>query len=57
MSDKPEDAGRPEDMTSLNADDLDVTELEDKLLEHAAGGTFEEESALCWDFSCGSNSG
>ena len=58
MSDKPDGTGKPEDeVTSLNADDLDVTELEDQLLEHAAGGTFEEQQAMCWDMSCGSYSG
>jgi len=58
MSDKPEGTGQPEEVTSLNADDLDVTELEDKLLEHAAGGAevAQDEAAWCWDFSCGSNS-
>jgi hypothetical protein len=57
MSDKPEGTGQPEEVTSLNADDLDVTELEDKLLEHAAGGmAAQEEASLCWDFTCGSNS-
>jgi hypothetical protein len=49
--------GQPDEVTSLNADDLDVTELEDDLLEHAAGGAGkQEESTLCWDFTCGSNS-
>ena len=54
MSDKPE--GRPEEVTSLNADDLDVTELEDNLLDHAAGGAEQQDESWCWDFSCGSNS-
>ena len=54
MSDKP---GQPDDVTSLNADDLDVTELEDDLLEHAAGGAdFQDDAPMCWDFTCGSNS-
>lgn len=54
MSGKPD---QPDDeVTSLNADDLDVTELEDELLEHAAGGRdFEDDAPMCWDFTCGSN--
>ena len=56
MSGKPD---QPDDeVTSLNADDLDVTELEDELLEHAAGGAgfeFEDDAPMCWDFTCGSN--
>ncbi|HEX8451339.1 MAG TPA: hypothetical protein VF647_04525 [Longimicrobium sp.] len=41
--------GKPEDeLVSLNADDLDVEELNDQDLEEAAGG--------CWDMTCGSNS-
>jgi hypothetical protein len=54
MSGKPD---QPDDeVTSLNADDLDVTELEDELLEHAAGGhDFEDDAPMCWDFTCGSN--
>ena len=46
-----------DEVTSLNADDLDVTELQDDLLEHAAGGAeFQDQQAACWDFTCGSNS-
>ena len=41
--------GKPEDeLVSLNADDLDVEELDDQALEEAAGG--------CWDMTCGTNS-
>lgn len=44
---------KPE-ITNLNADDLDVEELDDKLLEDAAGGTYQEEMrAACSGFSCG----
>lgn len=44
------------EVTSLNADDLDVTELDDDLLEHAAGGeSGDDVQTLCWDFTCGSN--
>ncbi|HEX8451338.1 MAG TPA: hypothetical protein VF647_04520 [Longimicrobium sp.] len=40
--------GKPEDeLVSLNADDLDVEELDDQSLEEAAGG--------CWDMTCGTN--
>ncbi|HEX5727271.1 MAG TPA: hypothetical protein VFX98_17500 [Longimicrobiaceae bacterium] len=38
-----------EEMVSLNADDLDVEELDEKRLEEAAGGTED----WCWDMSCG----
>ena len=40
--------GKPEEeLVSLNADDLDVEELDEQDLEEAAGG--------CWDMTCGTN--
>jgi len=39
---------KSEEIKSLNADDLNVEELDDKLLEGAAGG-------LCSGFSCSNN--
>ncbi len=45
-----------DEITNLNADDLDVEELDDKLLEDAAGGTYyqqDEARAPCTGFSCG----
>ncbi len=39
---------KQDEVVNLNADDLDVQELDEKLLEQAAGGEG------CWFFDCGS---
>lgn len=57
---KPNDPGQPnppehhdDELTNLNADDLDVQELDDKLLEDVAGGTdSSKELDACSGFSC-----
>lgn len=47
MSDEQSKADKVrEELENLNADDLDIEELDDADLEEAAGGG-------CWDFSCG----
>lgn len=40
------------EIQSLNADDMDVQELDDRLLDDAAGGA-EEEVVACSGYSCG----
>lgn len=45
--------GKKEELESLNADDLDVQELDEALLEEAAGGEFSQnEVPDCAAFSC-----
>jgi len=46
------------ELESLNADELDVQELDDALLEEAAGGTYYQDDAMragCGGFSCTNN--
>jgi hypothetical protein len=48
-----------EELQSLNADDLNVQELDDAVLEDAAGGTFEQQDDqagfACEGYHCTNN--
>jgi len=55
MSESPGPDQGKEELESLNADELNVQELDDALLEEAAGGTYEEMRAGCGGFSCTNN--
>jgi hypothetical protein len=57
MSDNTDPQAGKEELESLNADNLDVQELDDALLEDAAGGSeFAREASLgCGGFSCTNN--
>jgi len=57
MSDHTSPREGKEELESLNADDLDVQELDDKLLEDAAGGTeyARDSFSACSGFSCTNN--
>jgi hypothetical protein len=58
MSDSPGPEQGKEELESLNADELDVQELDDALLEEAAGGTFYQDDSMragCGGFSCTNN--
>jgi hypothetical protein len=47
--------GKDEEIQSLNADQLDVQELDDKLLDEVAGGVYEAPAAACSGHSCGNH--
>jgi hypothetical protein len=51
------DPGKNEEIQSLNADQLDVQELDDKLLDDVAGGVYEADqvAASCSGHSCGNH--
>ena len=49
---------KDEEIQSLNADQLNVQELDDKLLDEVAGGTFQDQDTLaasCSGHSCGNH--
>jgi len=52
------DPGKNEEIQSLNADQLNVQELDDKLLDQVAGGlesSDQEFAASCSGHSCGNH--
>jgi hypothetical protein len=47
--------GRDDEIRSLNADELNVQELDDQLLDQVAGGLEEVARAACSGHSCGNH--